>query len=65
MEHKEFLDQKLKSLKRKYEKNREIAIKLIEQQKIVNSKLKELTDAGAVILAKVAAITEIIQEETL
>lgn len=62
MEHKEFLEQKLKSLRRKFENNKEIAIKLIAQKNIVDTKLKELTASGAVICAKVAAITEMLNE---
>ena len=62
MEHREYLEQKLKSLKRKFENNKELAGKLLAQKKIVDQKMQELTNSGALILAKVSAIQEMLNE---
>ena len=62
MEHKEFLEQKLKNLGRKFEKNRELGKHLLLQKKIVDKKLEESVSEASLILAKVAAIKEMINE---
>ncbi len=62
MEHKEFLEQKLKSLQRKFEKNKELAMTFMNQKKIVDEKLRELVDAGSLIAAKTSAIKEMLNE---
>lgn len=62
MEHKEFLEQKVKNLKRKFEKNKELAKALMIQKRIVDRKLEELVNIGSQIAAKVAAIDDMLNE---
>ena len=65
MEPKEFLEQKLKNLKRKFEKNKEMAKVIMTQKAIVDGKLQSLVSSGTVICAKIAAIQEMLNEEDL
>ena len=62
MEHREFLEQKLKSLIRKFENNKEIAGKILQQKQIIDKKCEELISSGSLIAAKVSAIKEMQNE---
>ena len=62
MEHKEFLEQKAKSLGRKFEKNREIGKVLLQQKTILSKKLDELMKSMSQTAAKLVAIQEMLKE---